>query len=745
MKPLPLCRIYQYMNNMTYHHLSVLVHRRAEKYGDKVALKYRDYETSQWIPITWNQFSQTVRQVANALVELGVQEEENIGIFSQNKPECLYVDFGAFANRAVTIPLYATSSPAQAQYIINDAQIRYIFVGEQFQYDAAFSVFGFCQSLQQLIIFDRAVVRDPRDMTSIYFDEFLETGKGLPNNDIVEERTSRASDDDLANILYTSGTTGEPKGVMLHHSNYIEAFRIHDIRLVDMSDQDVSMNFLPLTHVFEKAWTYLCIHKGVQICINLRPVDIQTTIKEIRPTLMCSVPRFWEKVYAGVQEKIAQETGLKKAMMLDAIKVGKIHNIDYLRKGKTPPLMNQLKYKFYEKTVYALLKKTIGIENGNFFPTAGAAVPDEICEFVHSVGINMLVGYGLTESTATVSCFLNQGYEIGSVGTVMPDVEVKIGDENEILLRGKTITKGYYKKAEATAAAIDKDGWFHTGDAGYLKGDQLYLTERIKDLFKTSNGKYVSPQALETKLAIDRYIDQIAIIADQRKFVSALIVPVYGFVKDYAKEKGIEYKNMEELLQHPKILGLFRARIDTLHTLVAFHGCPLHCKYCLNPQSLSDDFDFPLYSCEQLYERVKVDELYFLATRGGITFGGGEPCLRSEFINRFRELCGKEWRITVETSLNVPRKHLEILLPVVDDYIVDIKDTNDEIYQNYTGRSNHQVLGNLRWLIEHGKAEQITVRIPLIPQYNMEEDTTHSIDLLKSMGLSHFDVFTYRT
>lgn len=571
MKPLPLCRIYQYMNNMTYHHLSVLVHRRAEKYGDKVALKYRDYETSQWIPITWNQFSQTVRQVANALVELGVQEEENIGIFSQNKPECLYVDFGAFANRAVTIPLYATSSPAQAQYIINDAQIRYIFVGEQFQYDAAFSVFGFCQSLQQLIIFDRAVVRDPRDMTSIYFDEFLETGKGLPNNDIVEERTSRASDDDLANILYTSGTTGEPKGVMLHHSNYMEAFRIHDIRLVDMTDQDVSMNFLPLTHVFEKAWTYLCIHKGVQICINLRPVDIQTTIKEIRPTLMCSVPRFWEKVYAGVQEKIAQETGLKKAMMLDAIKVGKIHNIDYLRKGKTPPLMNQLKYKFYEKTVYALLKKTIGIENGNFFPTAGAAVPDEICEFVHSVGINMLVGYGLTESTATVSCFLNKGYEIGSVGTIMPDVEVKIGEENEILLRGKTITKGYYKKAEATAATIDKDGWFHTGDAGYLKGDQLYLTERIKDLFKTSNGKYVSPQALETKLAIDRYIDQIAIIADQRKFVSALIVPVYGFVKDYAKEKGIEYKDMEELLQHPKILGLFRARIDTLQQQFAHY------------------------------------------------------------------------------------------------------------------------------------------------------------------------------
>ncbi|MEG2150807.1 MAG: long-chain fatty acid--CoA ligase [Bacteroidaceae bacterium] len=571
---------------MTYHHLSVLIHQQAEKYGDRIALKYRDYSKAQWIPISWKEFSQTVKTAANSLVELSVKETENVGIFSQNKPECLYVDFSSFANRAVTIPLYATSSPSQVQYIVNDANIRFLFVGEQYQYDAAFSVFGLCHTLQQLIIFDPSVVKDARDTTSLYFDEFLKMGEDRKHDTLIEERTSRASEDDLANILYTSGTTGEPKGVMLHHSCYIQAFKIHDIRLTDMTDNDISMNFLPMTHVFEKAWVYYCIHKGVQTCINLKPADIQMTIKEIRPTLMCAVPRFWEKVYAGVQEKINETTGIKKTLMLDAIKVGKIHNVDYLRQGKTPPLMNQLKYKFYEKTIYTLLKKTIGIENGNFFPTAGAAVPDDICEFVHSVGIDLLTGYGLTESTATVSCTLKTGYTIGSVGQLMPEVEAMIGENNEILLRGKTITKGYYKKTEATEAAITADGWFHTGDAGYMKNGELFLTERIKDLFKTSNGKYIAPQAIETKLVVDRYIDQIAVIADQRKFVSALIVPVYPFVEAYAKEKGISYTSMEELLKHPKIMGLFKARIDTLQQQFAHYEQVKHFTLLSQPFSM---------------------------------------------------------------------------------------------------------------------------------------------------------------
>lgn len=549
---------------MNTSYLSLLIQRQAQKYGERVALKYRDYATSTWIPVSWNQFSEKVSKVSRALVALGVQAQENIGVFSQNKPECLYTDFGAFGVRAVTVPLYATSSEAQVHYILQDAAIRFLFVGEQYQYDVASRVQNLCHTLKRIIVFDSSVKLAPGDTNSLYYEDFLALGDNMELQQQVDKLTAESSPQDLANILYTSGTTGESKGVMLHHSCYEAAFKAHHGRLTTLGEQDVVMNFLPFTHIFERAWSYYCLDRGCVLCINLRPQDIQKTIKEVRPTAMCSVPRFWEKVYAGVLEKINETTGLKKMLMLDALKVGKAHNIDYLMNGKTPPAMLRAKYKFYDNTIYSLLKKTIGIENGNFFPTAGAAIPEKVEEFVHSVGINMVAGYGLTETTATVSCGWIGDYRIGSVGRLMPGLELKFGEDNEILLRGETITKGYYKKEAITRNALTEDGWFHTGDAGYMKDGFLYLTERIKDLFKTSNGKYIAPQAIETKMVVDRYIDQISIIADQRKFVSALIVPEYQQVENYAKDHHIAYTDMKDLLQKTEIQELFRMRIETL-------------------------------------------------------------------------------------------------------------------------------------------------------------------------------------
>ena len=556
---------------MSQTRFSVLIHQQAKKYGDRVALKHRDYKTSTWIPTTWNQFSDAVATVSNALIEMGVGVQENIGVFTQNKPESLFMDFGAFGIRAVTVPLYATSSEAQVHYILEDAGIRYLFVGEQQQYDVAFRVMALSPTLKQIVVFDREVKFDARDESTIYFDDFLAMGKNRQHQAEVDKRTAESDTEDLMNILYTSGTTGESKGVMLSHAGYEAVMDAHIDRFPTFNENDVVINFLPFTHVFERAFSCWCLCVGAEMNINLRPQDIQMTIKEVRPTVMCSVPRFWEKVYSGVNEVIASATGVKKTLMQDAIKVGREHNVNYVCKGKTPPLWLHMKYKFYEKTIYSLLKKTLGLDRGSFFPTAGAAIPPAVQEFVLSVGINMLAGYGLTESIATVSCENLFDHEIGSVGKLMPHMQVKFGENDEILLKGPAITKGYYKKEAVTKASFTEDGWFRTGDAGYVKDGFLFLTERIKDLFKTSNGKYIAPQAIETKMVVDRYIDQISIIADERKFVSALIVPDYKLVEKFAADKGIQYASMAELLKHDAVMELFKERVDTLQQQFAHY------------------------------------------------------------------------------------------------------------------------------------------------------------------------------
>lgn len=544
--------------------LSRLIHSQAKRYGKRTALMYRDYDLGRWCEYSWDEFSHRVRLVSNALLSLGVDVQENIATFSQNMPECLFVDFGAYGIRAVTIPFYATSSEAQVKYIVSDANIRYIFVGEQYQYDIAVRVMQIGPQVKKLIIFDPKVKKNPQDRTSIYFDEFLALGEGFPYDAEVELRSSELQPDELANILYTSGTTGLSKGVMQTHRQYAAALRAH-VPALPLSDKDVILDFLPFTHIFERAWSYLCIAYGCTLAVNQRPQDILQSMLEVHPTCMSAVPRFWEKVYAGVLEKINSSSAVQRTLMLDALRVGKEYNVKYRMRGLVPPIGLKMKYKFYEKTIIALLLKNLGLERQNFFPTAGATVPVEVEEFVHACGIGMLVGYGLTESTATVSCDRwNRPITLGSVGRVLDCVEVKIGENNEILLKGDTITRGYYRKAEVTANAIDTEGWFHTGDAGYMKDGELFLTDRIKDLFKTSNGKYIAPQMIETKLVVDRYIDQIVIIADQHKFVSALVIPNYGLLEDWARKNHVNFGSRAELCRNPEVVRLVMERIETL-------------------------------------------------------------------------------------------------------------------------------------------------------------------------------------
>ncbi len=498
------------------------------------------------------------------MMELGVGVQENVVVFSQNMPECLYVDFGAYAIRAVTIPFYATSSEMQVKYMVSDAKVRFIFVGEQYQYDTAYRVLKIDPEVSKLIIFDRNVKRNPQDQVSIYFDDFLKSGEVLQHQEEVRRRTAELDQDDLANILYTSGTTGLSKGVMLTHRMYMAGIHSH-VGAVRLSDRDSILTFLPLTHVFERGWTYLCLAEGCTLALNLRPQDVLRSLREIHPTCMCVVPRFWEKVYAGVLERIQKSSPVQRRMLEDALRVGHAYNVEYKMRGLVPPLGLRLQYAFYEKTVIALLLKTLGLERHNFFPTAGAAISPRVEDFMRSVGLGLVVGYGMTETTATVSLDRwDKPVSVGSVGRLLNGVQLKFGENNEILLKGDTITKGYYRKAEVTALAIDDEGWFHTGDAGYMKNGELFLTDRIKDLFKTSNGKFIAPQMLESKLCVDRYVDQIVIVAEQKKFVSALVIPEYELLEQSFAERGITFQNREEMCAHPKVVQFVMYRIDTL-------------------------------------------------------------------------------------------------------------------------------------------------------------------------------------
>ncbi len=548
----------------TKSHLSVLIHEQAKKYGKRRALIYHDFGEEKFKSISWIEFSQKVRQVSLALLNLGVKVQENVGIFSQNAVEYIYIDFGLFGIRAVSVPFYATSSEQQIHHMIDDAQIRILFVGEQEQYDKARRIFLHCNSLEKIIIFDKRVKISWDDTYSSYFDDFLALNKEDEKLESLQKLYQEANEDDLCNILYTSGTTGNSKGVMITYLQFHAALNIND-EVIPITEKDRIVDFLPFTHILERGWIILCLSKGAEVVINTDPKDILKTMRQTHPTSMSAVPRFWEKLYVSVKDKIDRSSSLKQKMYKQALNIGHKYNVEYLGQGKCPPHWLSLKYETMDKTIFSYIRKSIGIISPNIFPTAGAAISPKVEDFVRSIGIWMISGYGLTESLATVS--LNHKFEpftIGSVGYPIKGLDIKIDENGEILLKGPTITKGYYKREDLNKEAFDEQGYFHTGDAGYFKDKELFLKDRIKDLFKTSNGKYIAPQMIESKLIVDKFIDHIAVIADNRKFVSALIIPQYEMLEEYAKNNNIEFSSREELCANERIYQMMQERIETL-------------------------------------------------------------------------------------------------------------------------------------------------------------------------------------
>lgn len=546
-----------------------IINDNARKYGKREAYRFCWKKNGKWRSTNWKEFATQIETAAKALAVMQLLEKDTIAICSPNTPQILITEFGAFHNRIAVIPLYSSSSQSQFDFIVSNGEAKVLFVGDKNQYPMAYNYWkNHKEQIHKIVIFNSEGLERPEDDTiSILWDEFVKIGETATDEITheVEERVKKGLPEDTATLIYTSGTTGEPKGVVITHANYNATIQKHLEFLTQIKDTDLSMAFLPMSHILEKAWCFFCMAKRIPIAVNYDPRMIQDRIKEVEPNIMCCVPRFWEKVYAAVREKISKMGPVQRMMVSRAIRVGYRRNLGFKRENKPVPALLEKEYQFWDKRVFSKLKKAIGIPDPNFFPTAGAPLSNRMCQFLHSVGIDIIIGYGLSETTATVSCFPQVNYQIGTVGVPLPGIDVKIDDNGEILVKAPTVTPGYYKNPKANEEAFTADGYFRTGDAGYLNPDgSLVLTERVKDLFKTSNGKYIAPQMLESRLAENKYIDEVAVIGDQRKYVTALVVPNFSQLGAWAEKNGISSEDPKIMCADPRTVAFVLSQIDGL-------------------------------------------------------------------------------------------------------------------------------------------------------------------------------------
>ena len=536
------------MDLTAYHYVS-LFRENIQKYPKKEALMRK--ADASWQPISWEKLGTITTQLSKALLQQGVAPQQTVGILSQNTPQWTLTDLACLQIRAVTVPIYTSNTAEQALYVMNHAEIKFLFVGDEKQYLKALEVADQCPSLQKIILFDDHIQLKEQKY-SIHWTDFLAFGNNDALDDVLQQRIDSRDLSDLFTVIYTSGTTGEPKGVMLTYENLAYQMLGHSQRL-EVDDTDSSLSFLPLTHVYERAWTFFCLYKAIVVYYLEDTNLVREALAEVRPTLMCAVPRFYEKIFATVHDKADAASFGKRMLFKLAVKTGR-RVLTLKEQNRKPSFLLKKAYNFFDKMVYTKLKAVLG-GRIKFMPCGGANLEPSIGRFFQSIGINVKLGYGMTETTATVSCWGDNRFNLQSVGTLMPNVQVRIGEDNEILVKGGMVMKGYYKNPEETAKAFTPDGFLRTGDAGKIdENNNLFITERIKELMKTSNGKYIAPQLIEGKVGKYNLIEQIAVIADGKKFVSALIVPNYEMLTQAFKDLNIKYKNTADLIKHSQVI-----------------------------------------------------------------------------------------------------------------------------------------------------------------------------------------------
>ncbi|KGY08765.1 AMP-dependent synthetase/ligase [Vibrio sinaloensis] len=595
------------MANLDFH-IVKRIREQIAKGGDRIALKHK--VGNMWNGISWKQFGQQVDELSLALLAQGFQVQDKIGIFSNNMPQWTIADFAALQLRGVTVPIYPTNTAAQSAYILQNADVKVLFVGEQPQFDAAVSIFEECEQLELIVAMSESIDIGEHEF-ALHWKQFIAKGDKQESHEL-DQRLSDANFDDLLTLIYTSGTTGQPKGVMLDYANIGAQLEGHDQRL-SLTEDDVSLCFLPLSHVFERAWTFYVLYKGATNCYLQDTMQVRDALSEVRPTVMSAVPRFYEKIFSAIHEKVAKAPFIRKVMFTWAVNMGAKMAVCH-QEGRKPSLALKKAYKLADKLVLSKLRALLG-GRINFMPCGGAKLDETIGRFFHAIGINVKLGYGMTETTATISCWDDQCFNPDSIGMAMPGAQVKIGENNEILVRGPMVMRGYYKMPEETAKTFDEHGFLKTGDAGHIdENGNLFITDRIKELMKTSNGKYIAPQMVEGTIGKDHFIEQIAVIADTRKFVSALIVPCFDSLEEYAKELNIKYHDRVELIKHHQIVEMLEQRVNDLQKeLAKFEQVK---KFKLLPKAFSMD-DGELTPTQKLRRKVindkyqdEIEEMY---------------------------------------------------------------------------------------------------------------------------------------
>jgi long-chain acyl-CoA synthetase len=523
------------------------------------ALNYKS--DGHWVPISSDEMLARAKDIAAGLHAIGVRRGDRVALLSESRVEWTLTDAGCIFCGAIDVPIYPTLTPPQVRYILKDSGASALFLEGREKFDELKEILAECPQIKQIVYFDPAGISSAEGLS---LAELERLGRELQqqNPDLLDVLAHDITPDDLATIIYTSGTTGEPKGVMLTHSNIVTNL-IDSSGHLSFGEHDIALSVLPLSHVFERQAMYMYLYRGMAVYFAESLQTIGPNLREVRPTILVGVPRIFEKIYARIQERAA-EAGKFAAMLLAwSVSVAREY-AKYSVAHRPVPLFLKLKHAIASKLVFAKWHAAFG-GRIRLLVSGGAALPEDLSYIYIGAGIPIIQGYGLTETSPVITTSRFDGIRVGTVGTAIPHVDIRIASDGEIEVRGPNVMRGYYNKPEETRAVFTDDGWFKTGDVGTLDAEGfLRITDRKKELFKTSGGKYISPQPIEQAIKGSRFVNQVVLIGAERKFPAALIVPNWEQVESYCKLKGIEVTSRRELCEHPRIIDLIERQIDRL-------------------------------------------------------------------------------------------------------------------------------------------------------------------------------------